>query len=320
MKKSISLILPVYNEAGNIRRLYKQIRKIFDPHKNKYNLELLFVNDGSTDGSLDLLTKLASEDTDVSIINLSRNFGHQLAITAGLDFATGEAVITMDSDLQDPPSVCLKLLNKWEAGFEIVYAQRRERKGESWFKRTSASFFYKVINRLADTDIPQNVGDFRLLDRRVLDELKRFGEHQRFLRGLVSYVGFKQTAVLFDREPRGSGKTSYSLSRMWKLAGDGIMGFSTMPLRVISRVGYCIAAVSLLGIIYAVWVKLFEPAHAVAGWAFVTVSIFFIGGVQLIMLGLIGSYVARTYVEVQNRPLYIVGSIQTKNTKLKLRR
>lgn len=317
MKKLISLVLPVYNEAENIGLLYKDIRKVFDPLQKRYNTELIFVNDGSTDNSSTILANLAAGVQNVHVINLSRNFGHQIAITAGLDFAKGDAVITLDSDMQDPPIVCPKLIRKWEAGYEVVYAEHRKRNGESLFKRVSAKWFYKIINFLSETDIPQNVGDFRLLDRQVLDQLKRFGEHQRFVRGLVGYVGFNQTSVLFDRPARQNGKTNYSLTKMWRLASDGMMGFSTVPLKIISRLGYVIAFVSMLTIAYTVWVKLFVPERTVEGWAFVTVSIFFIGGVQLIMLGLIGSYIARTYTEAQNRPLYIVSSIISKKSKIK---
>lgn len=312
MKKLISLVLPVYNEAENIGPLYKDIIGVFTLLHKQHDTELIFVNDGSTDSSPTILANLAAKDQNVYVINLSRNFGHQIAITAGLDFAAGDAVITMDSDLQDPPKVCPKLIRKWEAGYEVVYAERRKRNGESLFKRISAKWFYKIINSMSDTDIPQNVGDFRLLDRRVLDQLKRFGEHQRFIRGLVGYIGFNQTSVLFDRPARQNGKTNYSLAKMWRLASDGMMGFSTMPLKIISRLGYVIALFSMLMILYTIWVKLFEPERAVEGWAFVTVSIFFIGGVQLIMLGLIGSYIARTYTEAQNRPLYIVSSVRSK--------
>ena len=316
MKKLVSIVLPVHNESGNIDPLYGAIRKTFDSMKKSYRVELIFVNDGSTDNSQDLLMKLTKRDANIFVLNLSRNFGHQIALTAGLDFAHGDAVITMDSDLQDPPELCKRLLKKWEDGYEVVYASHRKRKGESWFKRLSAKWFYKIINHLSDIDIPQNVGDFRLLDRSVVDQLGRFGEHQRFLRGLVSYTGFNQATITFDRDSRQRGETKYSLTKMWRLALDGITGFSTAPIRYISQLGYFMSGVSLAGILYIMWVKLFEPARAIHGWIFVSLVVFFVGGLQLIMLGLIGSYVSRTYIETQNRPLYIVSSINGKKLPL----
>jgi len=317
VKKLISIVFPVYNESDNIEPLYRAICQTFDSIRKDYRIELIFVNDGSKDNSFDLLTKLANKTPGMVIINLSRNFGHQIALTAGLDFAAGDAVITMDSDLQDPLEVCKQLINKWQAGYDVVYAMHRKRKGESFFKRISANWFYKIINHLADIDIPQNVGDFRLLDRNVVDELKKFGEHQRFLRGLVSYAGFNQTSITFDRDSRQRGETKYSLAKMWRLALDGITGFSTAPIHFISWLGYVMSGASLAGLLYIIWNKLFEHSQAIHGWAIVAVSVFFIGGVQLIMLGLIGNYVARTYTETQNRPLYIVASIHGKKSDTK---
>ena len=248
----------------------------------------------------------------MTVIDLSRNFGHQIAITAGLDYVKGDAVITMDSDLQDPPEVCVQMLKQWENGYEVVYAKRKSRHGDSIFKRFAAKVFYALLDRLSDTPIPRDVGDFRLMDKKVVKELAKFHEHQRFLRGLVGYIGFKQTAVLFDRGSRQKGKTNYSVKKMWNLAVDGITGFSTTPIVLISRLGYLVSSLSVLGILYALGVKFFNPNRTVAGWTFIVVSIFFIGGVQLIMLGLLGSYIARTYKETQNRPLYIVSSIHRK--------
>ncbi|HXY18030.1 MAG TPA: glycosyltransferase family 2 protein [Candidatus Nitrosopolaris sp.] len=310
MRKTISIVLPVHNELGNLALIYKKLIKTL--RSLKYDLELVFVNDGSQDGSMAKLVKLADDDPRVMVIDLSRNFGHQLAITAGIDYAKGDAIITMDSDLQDPPEICPLLIKKWEEGYDVVYAKRRNRQGDSLFKRLSAQLFYGLLNKMSETSIPSNVGDFRLIDKKVAVELRKLREHQRFLRGLVSYVGFKQTIVLFDRARRHSGKTGYPLKKMLGFARDGIISFSTVPLRIITRLGYLVSLLSLAGIIYAVSIKLFDPARAVPGWAFVTVAIFFIGGVQFIMLGLLGSYIARIYTEAQDRPLYIVAAIHGK--------
>lgn len=282
-----------------------------DRISSRYDIELIFVNDGSKDDSLERLWKLHEIDNRVVVIDFSKNFGHQMAVTAGLDHSTGDAVIIMDSDLQDPPEVSLELIEAWEKGYEVVYAQRRTRQ-DTFFKKTSASLFYKILAKLADIDIPRNTGDFRLLDRKVVDELSKFKERNRFIRGMVSYVGFKQVAVLFDRDKRHTGETGYPLRKMLKFAADGIFGFSSAPLKLISRMGYTIAFLSTLGIIYVLFVRIFTPQQAVEGWAFTVVSIFFVGGIQLIMLGVLGSYIGRIYSEVQNRPLYSVSSIKRK--------
>jgi dolichol-phosphate mannosyltransferase len=219
----------------------------------------------------------------------------------------------MDSDLQDPPSVSLKLIEQWEAGSDVVYAQRRTRQ-DGWFKKVTASIFYWLLQKLAEIDIPRNTGDFRLIDRRVVDALNQFREHNRFLRGLVTYVGFKQTAVLFDRDKRHAGETSYPLKKMFKFAGDGILSFSVFPLKLMSRLGYIISGLSFLGIIYALVVKMVDPSTVVPGWTFIVIAILLVGGMQLIMLGILGSYIGRIYTESQNRPLYIIESITTGST------
>ncbi len=309
MKKLISYIFPIYNEQDNIDILYETIKKSVSPIIKKYGIEYIFINDGSRDSSLDKLHEIQKKDNGVSVINLARNYGHQIAVTAGIDYAQGDALIIMDSDMQDPPKVSLELIAEWEKGFDVVYAQRRSRK-DTFFKKLSADIFYRILQKLADIEIPRNTGDFRLIDRKVADELKKYKEHNRFLRGMVSYVGFKQTAVQFDRDERYAGTTGYSLKKMLRLAGDGIFSFSNAPLKVISRLGFLIASLSVLGIIYALSVKFFTPQYAVEGWTFIVISIFFIGGVQLIMLGVLGGYIGRIYTEVQNRPLYGVESIR----------
>ena len=304
-RKKIAYIFPIYNEAENIDVLYNAITAIVEQELTDYDVEFIFVNDGSKDESLDRLLGIREFDDRVSVLSFSRNYGHQVAVTAGLDAADADAVIIMDSDMQDPPRVSVELVRKWETGADVVYAQRRSRK-DTLFKRATAHSFYWLLARLASIEIPRNTGDFRLLDRRVVEELRKYREHNRFLRGLVSYVGFRQEAVQFDRDARYAGKTGYPFGKMVRFAMDGILGFSVVPLQLISRLGYLLSFGALLGTLYVVGVRLFDPAAAVPGWAFVTVSVFLIGGIQLVMLGVLGSYVGRTYVEVQQRPLYTI--------------
>lgn len=309
MKKLISYIFPIYNESGNIDLLHEVMNDTVTARNDRYDFEFIFVNDGSSDDSLEKLYKLQKKDTRVVVINFARNFGHQIAVTAGLDYAQGDAIIIMDSDMQDPPAVSLELIEKWEEGYDVVYAQRRTRK-DTFFKKVSANLFYIVLDKLADIKIPRNTGDFRLIDARVATELKKFREHNRFLRGMVSYVGFKQIAVQFDRDERHAGETGYPLKKMIKFASDGILSFSAFPLKLISRVGYTISTLSFLGIIYALAVKVVNPKTVVPGWTFITIAILLVGGMQLIMLGVLGSYLGRVYTESQSRPLYIIESIK----------
>lgn len=311
--KKISYVFPIYNEEGNIDLLYKTINKLLSKKQN-YVYELIFINDGSKDNSLDLLKNIQALDSRVVVINFSRNFGHQIAVTAGLDYANGDAAIIMDSDLQDPPIVSFDLIKKWEEGYDVVYAQRRSRK-DTFFKKMTADLFYRTLQKLADIDIPRNTGDFRLIDRKVIDKMKLFKEHNRFLRGMVSFIGFKQVAVAFDRDERHAGETGYPLKKMLKFAADGIFSFSTYPLKFIRNFGFFVASLAMLGVVYAIIMKLFFPAVTIEGWTFIVISILFMGGVQLVMLGVLGSYIGRTYTEAQNRPLYIIDTIygKTKN-------
>lgn len=308
MKKLVSYIFPIYNESGNIDLLYSTLSDLL-AQQPKYDYEIVFINDGSRDDSLEKLVAIQNQDPRVCIINFARNFGHQIAVTAGLDHAKGDAVIIMDSDMQDPPKVSFELLEKWEDGFDVVYAQRRSRQ-DGFFKKFTAAIFYRTLQKLADIDIPRNTGDFRLMDRKVVDELNKFREHNRFLRGMVSYVGFKQAAVVFDRDARHAGETGYPLKKMLKFAGDGIFGFSSFPLKLISRLGYLISLISFLGILYALIIKIFDSKVAVPGWTFTVIAVLLVGGVQLIMLGVLGSYIGRIYTEVQGRPLYWIESIR----------
>ena len=216
----------------------------------------------------------------------------------------------MDSDMQDPPEVSFKLVDKWEEGYEVVYAQRRSRK-DTFFKKITANIFYRTLQKLADIDIPRNTGDFRLIDRKVVDQLKQFKEHNRFLRGMVSFVGYRQVGVLFDRDERHAGETGYPLKKMLKFAADGILSFSSAPLKLIANVGYTVAFLSFLGILYAIFMKIFFPQITIEGWTFIVIAILFIGGVQMIMLGVLGSYIGRIYTESQNRPLYVVRKVHS---------
>jgi len=309
--KKISYIFPIYNEQDNIDLLYKTMQETTAPLKKKYIVEYIFINDGSRDSSLQKLWQLQEHNEDVTVINFSRNYGHQIAVTAGIDHATGDALIIMDSDMQDPPKVSLALIKKWEEGYDVVYAQRRSRK-DGTFKKLTADNYYRTLQRHADIDIPRNTGDFRLIDRKVADEMKRYKEHNRFLRGMVSYIGFKQIGVQFDRDERHAGVTGYPLKKMMKFAADGIFSFSSAPLKAISRLGYFIALLSVLGIMYALAMRLLLPDSTVEGWAFIVISIFFVGGIQLIMLGVLGSYIGRIYTEVQDRPLYSIESVRSK--------
>ncbi len=315
MKKLVSYVFPIYNESGNIELLHETISKLLKP-VTTYDFEIIFINDGSRDDSLEKLITIQQKDERVKVINLARNFGHQLAVTAGLDHASGDAVIIMDSDMQDPPSVSLQLLEKWEEGYDVVYAQRRTRK-DTFFKKLTAKWFYITLQKLADIDIPRNTGDFRLLDHKVVDALGQCREHNRFLRGMVSFLGFNQTAVLFDRDERHAGETNYPLKKMLKLASDGIVGFSSVPLKFISKIGYGFSILSFVGILYAIGMKIFNPEVTVPGWTLMTIAILFIGGVQMIMLGVLGSYIGRIYTEVQNRPLYLISQIYSKSKERK---
>lgn len=304
-RKRIVYIFPIFNEQDNLDILYRTVDEVTAPLRARYELEFIFVDDGSRDASLERLLELRERDPRVTVIGLSRNFGHQIAVTAGLDAADGDAVIIMDADMQDPPRVSLELIERWEAGADVVYAQRRTRR-DTFFKRATANLFYRALRTLASIDIPRDTGDFRLMDRKVVDELGKYREQNRFLRGLVSYVGFRQEAVLFDRDARHAGETGYPLRKMIKFAADGILGFSVAPLRFISRLGYLISALSVVGIVWVLAVRLLEPETTVPGWAFVMIVMFFLGGIQMVMLGVLGSYVGRTYVEAQRRPLYAV--------------
>lgn len=304
-RRSIAFLLPVHNEELGIEHFHATLSATTVALEETYDVAFLYVDDGSSDSSLEKLLALRESDDRICVVALSRNFGHQKAITAALDLCESDAAIIMDTDLQDPPRVALELVARWEEGVDVVYAQRRSR-DDSAFKRASADGYYRLLARLASIDIPRNTGDFRLMDRRVVHELRRYREQNRFMRGLVAHVGFTQEAVLFDRDARFAGTTGYPLKKMLRFAGDGIFGFSTVPLQLISRVGYVFSFLSVVGALYALGVKIITPENSVPGWAFLAIVVLLIGGIQITMLGILGAYVGRVYTEVQHRPLYSV--------------
>jgi glycosyltransferase involved in cell wall biosynthesis len=302
-KRLVAYVLPVYEEEENLAVFHAAMQQATATRPD-LDFEFVYVNDGSKDRSLEGLLELRAADDRVTVLSLSRNKGHQVAVTAGLDAAAGaDAVIVMDTDLQDPPAVSMEMITMWEGGVDVVYAQRRSRK-DTAFKRATAFGFYWVLDRLASIDIPRNVGDFRLMDRRVVAEVNRYREQDRFLRGIVAHVGFRQEALLFDRDERYAGETGYPLRKMLSFAASGIVGFSTVPLKMISRLGFVISALSVVLAAYVFGVRVFDPGSAVPGWAFLGVGMFLLSGIQLIMMGVIGSYLGRVYTEAQDRPLY----------------
>ena len=302
-KPKFSVVAPVYNEIGCINEFIKQVSMVMKKKSDPW--ELILVDDGSTDGSADAIRALAEKDAHVKPVIFARNFGHQIAVTAGLDYARGDAVIVIDADLQDPPSVILELIKKWREGFEVVYAVRRTREGESWFKLFTASIFYRLVYRITDVKIPLDTGDFRLIDRKVVDVMGQMRERHRFLRGMASWIGFRQTGVEYDRKERFAGKTKYPLGKMLKLALNAITSFSYFPLQIATVVGFISAGISILAIPVVIILRLSYTAELL-GQATTLIAVLFLGGVQLITLGILGEYIGRIYDESKGRPLYIV--------------
>ncbi len=299
----ISIITPIFNEAKSIPELYRRVSQVMK--SSGHTWELIMVDDGSTDGSADLIRQLVSQDGHIRPVIFARNFGHQLAVTAGLDYSRGQAIIIMDADLQDPPEVVLELIAKWEEGYEVVYAVRAHREGETAFKLLTASLFYRLIARMTDVKIPMDTGDFRLLDRKVVDVLNRMRERHRFLRGMSVWVGFKQTGVEYSRAARFAGETKYPFKKMFKFAWDAVTSFSFLPLQVATYLGFVSAGLSILAIPVVAIMRM-SGQLAFAGQATTLVAVLFLGGVQLISLGILGEYVGRLYDEARGRPLYIV--------------
>lgn len=302
----ISVIVPIYNEVEIIPELHRRLSAAMASMPEDY--ELLFVNDGSKDGSEHLLRDLAERDSHSRFINLSRNFGHQIAITAGMDLAMGDAVVVIDADLQDPPEVIPELAAKWREGYDVVYAVREKREGDSLFKRATAAAFYRLIAKITNIDIPVDTGDFRLMSRRALEGLKRIREKNRFVRGLVAWLGYRQIGVKFVRHERFAGVTKYPLKKMLRFAFDGITSFSFLPLQLATYMGFLVSGASFLGILYVVYLRLFTDA-TISGWASLMAAILFLGGVQLITIGIIGEYIGRIYDEVKGRPLYLTQEV-----------
>jgi polyisoprenyl-phosphate glycosyltransferase len=305
-KPLISVVVPAYNEAEGIAHFHERatgaLRALAD-----CDYELVYVDDGSKDGTYDILSGIAKNDARVQVIKFSRNFGHQIAITAGLDHAVGDAVVFIDADLQDPPELIAEMIAKWREGFDVVYARRAVRKGETPFKLITAAVFYRVLRSVANIDIPPDVGDFRLISARVADQLRAMREKDRFIRGLVSWVGFRQTYIMYERDERYAGETKYPLTKMIKFALDGLTSFSSAPLRVATWMGYIASALAFLYLL-SVFVQV-ALGITVEGWATIIVAVLFLGGVQLICLGILGEYLGRVFNEVKPRPVYIVEEI-----------
>lgn len=305
-KELVSIVTPVFNEADVIALFYERVRRAM-AGLDATAYELIFVDDGSTDGSYDKLVALANAGADTKIIKFSRNFGHQIAITAGVDLAKGDAVVVIDADLQDPPEVIKTFVEKWREGYDVVYGVRAKRDGESRMKLLTAAVFYRLLHRIIKLDIPIDVGDFRLMSRRVVEHLKELKEKDRFVRGLVSWIGFKQTGVEYLRDKRYAGETKFPYRKMVKFALDGITSFSDVPLKLATWLGYI---ASFLALLYACSVFVQKAlGYTVQGWATIMVAMLFLGGVQLISLGIIGQYVGRIFNECKQRPLYIIDEI-----------
>lgn len=298
----LSIIIPVFNEEQNIEPLIRRLM----PIAKDYDYEIIFVDDGSKDQTVANIKKLALKNKNLKLISFNRNFGHQMALTAGYAAARGECVITIDADLQDPPEIIPEMIEKWKFGAKIVYAKRYEREGETFFKKITASIFYQIINFLSDSPIPQEVGDFRLLDREVVNFLNNLTERQSFLRGLVSWGGYKTEFVYFKREKRLTGKTHYGFFKMLNFALEGITSFSVKPLRMAIYFGFISGVFGFLGIIYELIMKMISPQSFVIGWTGLFTAIMFLGGIQLITIGIIGEYIGKIYQEVQKRPKYLI--------------
>ena len=301
---TFSVVAPIFNEHRTLAEFHRRVSTVMISSGETW--ELVLVDDGSTDGTTDMLRQLAEADSRVRLVIFARNFGHQIAVTAGLDYSRGRAVVIMDSDLQDPPEVILDLIERWHEGYEIVFAVRAEREGESWFKLFTASLFYRLIYRITDVDIPLDTGDFRLLDRAVVNVLNQMRERHRFLRGMSAWVGFRQVGVPYRRAARFAGETKYPLKKMLKFAFDAITSFSYFPLQLATLIGFISAGLSILAIPVVAAVRLLGSQAPLLGQATTLITVLFLGGVQLISLGILGEYIGRLYDEAKDRPLYVV--------------
>ncbi len=304
--KKVSVIVPMYYEEEVAEECYKRLKKVLEGLSEKYLYEIIFINDGSKDKTLNILENIAQDNKNVKVISFSRNFGHQCAVTAGLKYITGDAIVIIDADLQDPPELIPEMLKLWEDGNEVIYGKRKSREGESKFKLLTASMFYKTLNALSDVEIPKDTGDFRLVDRKVVEVINSLPEHNKFLRGLFSWVGFKQIPFEYERKERVAGKTKYPLSKMLKLAQDGIFSFSTKPLRIVGTMGIISILISIIILIYSILSYIFNWNDLASGWTSMMVTMTFLGGMILISLWMIGEYVGRIYDETKRRPEYII--------------
>ena len=303
--KCITMVIPVYDEEKVVNECYKRVKENLEKIPN-YTYEIIFVNDGSKDKTLEILESIAYTDAKVKVISFSRNFGHQAAVTAGLKEVTGDAIVIIDADLQDPPELIPDMIKKWEEGYEVIYGKRSTRRGESAFKLLTAKMFYDTLNALSDVEIPKNTGDFRLVDRKVVDTLNSLPEHNKFLRGLFSWVGYKQYAYEYERQERFAGETKYPLKKMFKLASDGIISFSSKPIKLVGGLGIISITISAILLIYALASYIFKLNQLSAGWTSIMVAITFFAGVQLLSLWVISEYIGRIYDEAKRRPQYIV--------------
>ena len=303
--KKISVVIPMYFEEEVAMECYNRTENVLKKLE-QFDYEIIFVNDGSKDKTLEILEEIAKNDLKVKVISLSRNFGHQAAVTAGLKFTTGDAVVIMDADMQDPPEVIEEMVSLWEKGNDVIYAKRKTRKGETAFKLFTAKMFYKVLNGLSDVEIPKDTGDFRLADRKVVDVINSLPEHNKFLRGLFSWVGFKQTPLEYERKERYAGKTKYPFKKMLKLASDGITSFSTKPLKILGILGVISVFISIVILVYAIISYIFNLNQLTAGWTSLMVTITFLGGMQLLSIWLIAEYIGKIYDESKGRPEYII--------------
>jgi dolichol-phosphate mannosyltransferase len=299
----LSIVLPVFNEEGNIRAMYGRLKDVLEAQRIPF--EIIFVDDGSTDGSLGLIRSMAAADGRVRFASFTRNFGHEAASSCGLEMVQGQAAVLMDCDLQDPPEMIPEMVTRWHEGFEVVFAQRTSRVGEGLVKRVTSSVFYRLMRRFSEIRLPRDVGDFRLMDRCVVDAFNRLTERNRFVRGLLFWVGFRQTGIPYDRPPRGTGRTKYNWTRLVLLSLDALFGFSLVPLRLCILTGTAVILLCLAIVLTILYQKVFLLL-AIPGYALISTGIFFLGGVQLVFLGVIGEYVGKIYTEVQGRPLYII--------------
>lgn len=302
-KPTYTIIAPIFNEIDNIQVLYDRVSEVMDQTNEPW--EFVMVDDGSTDGSTEAILNLKSRDKKIVPVLFARNFGHQIAVTAGLDYSQGDAVIIIDADLQDPPEVILDLIKKWKEGYEVVYAQRSKREGETWFKLFTAAAFYRLIQRITDINLPTDTGDFRLLDRKVVGVMNQMREKHRFLRGMSVWVGFRQTGVEYERAERFAGETKYPLKKMFRLASDAITGFSYFPLKMATYLGFIATGLSMIAILLLIILRL-TGSDFLLGQATTLIAVLFLGGVQLISIGMLGEYIGRLYDEAKGRPLYIV--------------